>query len=147
MFNPSRDDVRRFFCAAWRKHADGGVLTPLEAAALKWMAVHPEYHALLADEARALDEEFTVERGQANPFLHLSMHLALEEQLSIDQPTGIVAAFRRLAARAGDEHGAAHDAMECLGEVVWGAQRGTLPPDTAAINAAYLDCLRRRAAK
>jgi hypothetical protein len=147
MFNPSRDDVRRFFCATWRKHAEGGVVTPLEAVALKWIAAHPEYHALLDDEARALAEEFTVERGATNPFLHLSMHLALEEQLSIDQPPGIVAVFRRLAARAGDEHGAAHEAMECLGEVVWNAQRGTLPADTAAINAAYLDCLQRRAGR
>ena len=147
MFNPSRDDVRRFFCTTWRKHAEGGVLTPLEAVALKWIAAHPEYHALLDDEARALAEEFTVERGATNPFLHLSMHLALEEQLSIDQPPGIVAVFRRMAARAGDEHGAAHEAMECLGEVVWNAQRGTLPADTAAINAAYLDCLQRRAGR
>jgi len=147
MFNPSRDDVRRYFCAVRRKHVAGAVLTPLEATALKWVAVHPEYHALLDDEARALAEEFTVERGQVNPFLHLSMHLALEEQLSIDQPPGIVAAFRRLAARAGDEHGAAHEAMECLGEIVWNAQRGTQPADTATLNAAYLDCLRRRAGK
>jgi hypothetical protein len=147
MFSPSRDDVRQFFCAAWRKHNDGSVLTPLEATALKWIAVHPEYHPMLADEARALAEEFSVERGQSNPFLHLSMHLALEEQLSIDQPPGIVAAFRRLAERAGDVHGAAHEAMECLGEIVWSAQRGTLPADTDAINAAYLDCLRRRAGR
>jgi hypothetical protein len=147
MFNPSRDDVRRFFCAAWRKHVEAAVLTPLEAAALKWIAVHPEYHALLADEARALAEEFTVERGQANPFLHLSMHLALEEQLSIDQPPGIVAAFRRLAARAGDEHGAAHEAMECLGEIVWNAQRAARPADTVVLGNAYLDCLQRRAGK
>jgi len=147
MFNPSRDDVRRFFCAAWRRHTAGSVLTPLEAVALKWIAVHPEYHALLADEQRALTEEFTVERGRTNPFLHLAMHLALEEQLSIDQPPGIVAALRRLAARAGDEHGAAHQAMECLGEIVWGMQRGAAPADAAAVNAAYLECLQRRAGK
>jgi len=147
MFNPSREDVRRFFCATWLKHVQGNVLTPLEATALKWIVVHPEYHALLADETRALGEEFTVERGQTNPFLHLSMHLALEEQLSIDQPPGIVAAFRRLAARAGDEHVAAHEAMECLGEVVWTAQRAGQPADMAALNVAYLDCLQRRAGK
>ena len=147
MFNPSRDDVRRFFCATWSKHAAGSVLTPLEATALKWIFVHPEYHALLADEAQALAEDFTVERGQTNPFLHLSMHLALAEQLSIDQPPGIVATFRRLAERAGDEHVAAHDAMECLGEIVWSAQRGALPADVETIGAAYLDCLRRRAGK
>lgn len=147
MFNPSRDDVRRFFCATWRKHITSSVLTPLEATALKWIVVHPEYHALLADEARSLHEEFTVERGRTNPFLHLSMHLAIDEQLSIDQPPGIVAVFRQLAARAGGAHDAAHEAMECLGEIVWSAQRGTLSPDPEAMNAAYLDCLRRRAGR
>ncbi len=145
MFNPSRDDVRHFFCDAWRKQREAAVVTPLEAAALKWILVHPEYHALLQDKERALTEEFKVERGQTNPFLHLSMHLALEEQLAINQPPGIVAAFQRIAVRAGDAHGAAHEAMDCLGEVVWSAQRGTLAADTQAINAAYLDCLKRRA--
>jgi hypothetical protein len=147
MFNPSRDEVRQFFCDTWRKHQGGDVLMPIEAAALKWILVHPEYHALLADPQRALGEEYTVERGTTNPFLHLSMHLALDEQLSIDQPPGIRAAFARLAARASDEHEAAHEAMECLGRIVWEAQRGVLPADAAAINAAYLDCLLRRAGR
>lgn len=147
MFNPSRDDVRRFFCTAWRKQREAALLTPLEAVALKWIAVHPEYHALLADETAALAAEFSAEHGQGNPFLHLSMHLALEEQASIDQPPGIAAALRRLAARTGDEHAAAHEAMECLGEIVWNAQRSVAPADAAAINAAYLDCLQRRAGR
>ncbi|HTT11964.1 MAG TPA: DUF1841 family protein [Burkholderiaceae bacterium] len=144
MFNPSRDDVRRFFCTAWAKHRAGHIVTPLEAVAVGWIEQHPEYHALLDDPERALGEEFTVERGITNPFLHLSMHLALAEQLSIDQPPGIRAAIADLAARTGSEHEAAHEAMECLGEVVWRAQRSTLPADIAAINAAYLECLERR---
>lgn len=146
IFDPSRADVRRFFCDAWRKRRAGEIVTPLEALALKWVDAHPEYHALLDDPERALAEEFSVERGTTNPFLHLSMHLALEEQLSIDQPPGIRGALAQLAARAGSEHDAAHEAMECLGEIVWRAQRGTLPADTEAINAAYLDCLKRRVA-
>jgi hypothetical protein len=144
MFNPSRDDVRRFFCETRRKDRARELLTPLEACALKWIAAHPEYHALLDDPERALGEEFTVERGVTNPFLHLSMHLAVDEQIAIDQPIGVRAAFEQFAARTGDEHTAAHEVMECLGEVVWQAQRGALPPDVAAIGAAYLDCLRRR---
>jgi hypothetical protein len=147
MFNPSRDDVRRFFCAVWAKHGTGQLLTPLEDIALRWIEAHPEYHALLEDPERALTEEFTVEGGATNPFLHLSMHLALAEQLSIDQPAGVRDAFARLAARAGDEHEGAHEAIECLGEVVWRAQQSSLPADTAAINAAYLECLARRASR
>lgn len=146
MFNPSRDDVRRFFCATWAKRAAGEVLAPLEAVALGWMEKHPEYHALLEDPERALGEDFTVERGTTNPFLHLSMHLALAEQLSIDQPPGVRDHVQRLAERTGSEHAAHHEAMECLGAVVWQAQQSSLPADPAAINAAYLDCLARRAA-
>src|SRR5262245_23467374 len=80
MFNPSRDDVRRFFCTTWAKQRSGQIVTPLEAIAVRWIELHPEYHALLEDPERALTEEFTVERGVTNPFLHLSMHLALAEQ-------------------------------------------------------------------
>lgn len=141
MFNPSRDDVRRFFCATWRKNAEGGVLTPLQAVALKWIAAHPEYHALLDDEARALAEEFTVERGATNPFLHLSMHLSISEQCSIDQPRGIRQAVELLAARRASLHEAHHEAMECLGQMLWESQRAGRPPDGQA----YVECVQRRA--
>jgi hypothetical protein len=147
MFNPSRDDVRRFFCEAWRKRRAGELVSPLEAIALHWIDQHPEYHALLDDEQGALNADFSIDRAQANPFLHLSMHLAIAEQLSIDQPPGVAAAFARLAARTDGEHGAAHEAMECLGRVLWETQRGLSAPDPQTIGAAYLDCLMRRATR
>ncbi len=143
MFNPSRDDVRRFFCEAWRKRKAGEVVTPIEGHALKWVDVHPEYHHLLDDPEAAIGADFAINRGESNPFLHLSMHLAIEEQLSIDQPHGIRAVFQRLVAR-GDEHDAQHRTMECLGRVIWEAQRGTLPDDAASINDAYLTCLKQQ---
>jgi hypothetical protein len=144
MFNPGRDDVRRFFCEAWRKRGAGELVTPLEAAALRWVDRHPEYHALLDDADAAVSADFSVARSESNPFLHLSMHLAIDEQLSIDQPAGIRELFVRLAARTGGEHEATHEIMECLGRVLWETQRGVLPADAASINEAYLDCLRRR---
>jgi hypothetical protein len=145
VFNPSKDDVRRFFCAAWTRHRQGAVLTPLEAVAVEWIRQHPEYHDELADPEAAAARDYRIEDGQTNPFLHLSMHLAIAEQLSVDQPPGIVAAFRRLVAQRGDEHAAAHAVMDCLGEVVWTAQRegAGLPP--AEMSARYLDCLQRKA--
>jgi hypothetical protein len=145
MFNPSRDDVRRFFTETWRKHRAGELLTPLEDKALRRILLHPEYHALL-DDPDAVAADFSIARGEPNPFLHLSMHLALDEQLAIDQPIGIRAVYERIAARHGGEHEAAHEAMECLGRVLWEAQRGVLPADPAAINDALLECLKRRAA-
>jgi len=138
MFNPSREQVREFFIETWRKHRANELLTPLESMALDWVLEHPEYHAVLEDpEARLA--EFTVEEGRTNPFLHLSMHLAIAEQLSIDHPRGIRAAYQKLVNR-GDAHHAAHEIMECLGRVVWEAQRLGTPLDSDA----YIDLIRQR---
>ena len=141
MFAPSQDDVRRFFCEAHRKQRDGAPMTPLETLAADWIAEHPEYHADLADVNAALSRVYEVEAGRTNPFLHLSMHLTLTEQLSIDQPRGIRQAVELLAARRGSMHAAQHEAMECLGEMMWVSQRSGLPPDGDK----YLECVRRRA--
>ena len=141
LFNPSQADVRRFFCETFRKQRAGEPLTPLEAIAADWIAEHPEYHDDLADAERAVAADYGAEWGRENPFLHLSMHLAISEQLQIDQPPGLRAAADALARRLGSPHSAAHQVMECLGETVWKAQRDRTPPDGAA----YLDCVRRRA--
>lgn len=140
MFNPSRDQARQFFTEAWRKRSAGEVLTPLEHIAADLIELHPEYHELLAD-ADALSREFAPEDGGVNPFLHLSLHLAIEEQLSIDQPPGLRAAFARCQLRRGNRHDALHDVLECLGETVFNAQRNQSPPDAMA----YVECVRRRA--
>jgi len=133
--------VRRFFCETRRKQHDGSPLTPMELIAADWIAAHPEYDADLADQEAALAAVYTVEDGRTNPFLHLSMHLTISEQLSIDQPRGIRQAVELLAARRGSMHEAQHAAMECLGEMVWASQRSGLPPDGER----YLECVRRRA--
>jgi len=111
--------------------------------AADWIAEHPEYHADLDDLNSALAASYTVEDGRTNPFLHLSMHLSISEQLAIDQPPGIKQAYELLAARRGSAHAAQHEVMECLGEMVWASQRSGLPPDGAA----YIDCVRRRATR
>src|SRR3990170_2397775 len=99
MFDPSQQDVRRFFCATWSKHRDGTPLSPLEAMALDAILAHPEYHADLESIEDALAAQYPVDAGRTNPFLHLSLHLAVAEQCAIDQPAGIVAAHSQLARR------------------------------------------------
>jgi len=141
MFNPTRDQVRAFFLDVWSKYRQGAQLAGLETTALDLIVQHPEYQGILTDRESALTRDWTPEDGETNPFLHLSMHLAIEEQLSIDQPPGVRAAFGQLAAARGDRHSALHAAMECLGEMIWVAQRNGTAPDGAA----YLDCLRRGA--
>lgn len=143
VFQPSQQDVRRFFCATQARQRDGVPLTPMEALAARWIDAHPEYRADLADEAAALAAVYTVEDGRTNPFLHLSMHLTIEEQCSIDQPHGIRQAVALLAARRGSLHDAHHEVMECLGEMIWASQRSGLPPDGPA----YIEAVRRRATR
>ena len=132
MFAPSQEHVRRFFCDTWAKHRSGAPLVPLEALAADWMAQHPEYHDDLADVEAALAAQFTVEEGRSNPFLHLSMHLSITEQVSIDQPRGIRSAVEKLAAKRNSLHDAHHEVMEALGEMIWASQRSGLPPDGEA---------------
>jgi len=137
MFNPSRDEARRFFFDTWAKHRRGEALTGMENLALEIIGLHPEYHALLDAPERHLERDYLPELGDINPFLHLSLHLAVEEQLSIDQPPGIRALYQRLLQKTGAEHDARHAVLECLGETIWQAQRLQSAPDPRA----YLECL------
>jgi hypothetical protein len=143
MFAPTRDQVRQFFSDTWAGYRRGEPLEALQRTALEAILLHPEYHALLERPEEFRDSDYSPETGALNPFLHLSLHLAISEQLSIDQPRGIRAQFERLQAALGDRHEALHAVLECLGETLWQAQRLGLAPDEAA----YLDCLRRRGAK
>ena len=143
MFTPSQHDVREFFCTTRRKVDAREPLTPLEAIAADWIADHPEYEPDLRDLEAARAAVYTVEEGRTNPFLHLSMHLSISEQIGIDQPRGIKQAFELLRARLGSAHAAQHQVMECLGEMIWESQRSGLPPDGER----YIDCVRRQATR
>ena len=139
LFNPSREEVREFFCTTWQKYQDGHVLTPLEMIASQWMEQHPEFHAILSDPSGALEQEFTPEKGMTNPFLHLSMHLSISEQISIDQPPGIRHIANTLSRKLDSEHEAQHQIMECLGQVLWQAQNQSKPIDVTD----YIELLKK----
>lgn len=144
MFNPSQADVRRFFCAVLAKQRAGEPMEAIETLAGQWINEHPEYHETLSDLDAALAQLGQPDEGtRENPFLHLSMHLSISEQCSIDQPPGIRQAVELLAARRGDLHQAHHEAMECLGRMVWESQRSGRPPDGHA----YIDQVRQRATR
>ena len=141
MFNPSQADVRRFFCSVYAKSQSGQAMEALEQLAAQWMAEHPEYLAVFADVDQALANMGQASETQDNPFLHLSMHLSISEQCSIDQPPGIRQAVELLTARRGDLHEAHHEVMECLGRMIWESQRAGRPPDGQA----YIEHVRQRA--
>lgn len=140
MFNPSRDEARLFLFESWRKRRSGELLTPLEDLVTQLIAKHPEYHAVLEMPERYRDHDYLPEQGETNPFLHLMMHLTIEEQISINQPAGIRAHFARLTRQLESEHDAQHRMMECLSEMIWQAQRNGTQPDAGI----YFTCLERQ---
>lgn len=140
MFNPSREQVRQFFFDTWAKYRAGQPLAGAEVPALDAILAHPEYHAMLEDPERWRDRDYPPELGETNPFMHLAMHLAIAEQVSIDQPSGVRARHRQLAKRCGDAMEAEHQIMDCLAEMIWQAQRAGVGYDVAA----YLACLDRK---
>src|SRR5512132_4110339 len=101
MFTPSRDDARRFLIEAWAKFRAGQPLSALEKMAADLIALHPEYHAVVENPERHVERDWRPESGETNPFLHLSLHLAVAEQLGVDQPAGIRSHFERLRADRG----------------------------------------------
>ena len=140
MFNPSRDQVRQFFIDTWAKHKAKQVLTPLEDIALNWIEQHPEYHEVLG-QSESMTREFNVEEGKTNPFLHLSMHLSISEQCSIDQPRGIRQAVELISHKKQSLHEAHHATMECLGRMIFESQRAGKMPDGNV----YIECVQRHA--
>lgn len=141
MFEPSQADVRRFFCGTFQKWQQQAPMEAMETLAAYWMTLHPEYHTTLADLDQALADMGNPLPGQENPFLHLSMHLSISEQCSIDQPRGIRQAVELLTARLGDLHAAHHQVMECLGQMLHESQRSGRPPDPTA----YIAAIQKRA--
>ncbi|MEY4439228.1 MAG: hypothetical protein RIQ36_692 [Pseudomonadota bacterium] len=143
MFEPSQADVRRFFCSVYAKWRDGQPMDALETLASQWVAEHPEYHTDFSDVDAALERMYEVKDGKTNPFLHLSMHLSVSEQCSIDQPRGIRQAVELLTAKRDSLHDAHHETMDALGQMIWESQRSGRPPDGQA----YIDAVQRRATK
>lgn len=136
--NSGRDELRRRYFDAWQRRLSGLPLEPLDAQIVDVVELHPEYHALLADEA-ALARPFTVEQGQVNPFLHMGLHLAVREQVGTRRPAGIEAVHARLVRALGDLHEAEHRMIEVLAEALWEAQRAGRAPDEQG----YLERLQR----
>jgi len=137
MFNPSRHQARQFFFSTWYKYNHREVLSDMEEIALKVILLHPEYQSILDDTERYHDKDYPPEMGNTNPFLHMGMHLAIKEQLSINQPAGICDRFDRLLKKNGNEHDTMHKIMECLAEMIWQAQRSQSIPDASI----YFECL------
>ena len=143
MFSPSQEDVRRFFCTVYEKSVLKAPMEAIETLASQWIAEHPEYHADFSNVDAALRQVYSNAQGQSNPFLHLSMHLSISEQCSIDQPRGIRQAVELLTHKRNSLHDAHHETMECLGKMLEESQSAGRAPDGDA----YIACVQRHATR
>lgn len=138
MFGQDRTELRQMFFTSWKKHQNKQLMEPLEAVVAKIIELHPEYHALLEDQ-ETLDKDYTPEMGQTNPFLHMAMHISIQEQLSTKRPTGIDQLYQSMLQKNKDPHETEHLMMECLGKMLWEAQSQNRMPDEND----YLVCLKK----
>ena len=126
IFSQDRDALRAMYAEAWKKQRDGAPLTALESQIATVIGEHPEYEQAVTGD---LQQDFTVEGGETNPFLHMGLHLGIREQVATDRPAGIRDIFQQLSAKIGETHGAEHRMIDCLAETLWEAQRQNRPPD------------------
>jgi len=138
MFGQDRTELRQMFFTSWKKHQNKQLMEPLEAVVAKIIELHPEYHALLEDQ-ETLDKDYTPEMGQTNPFLHMAMHISIQEQLSTKRPFGIDQLYQSMLQKNKDAHETEHLMMECLGKMLWEAQSQNRAPDEND----YLSCLKK----
>ena len=136
IFGQDRGEMRQMYASAWQKHCDKGVLSPLEMQIAQVIEDHPEYHEAVTGD---LQQDFSVEGGKTNPFLHMGLHLGVREQVATNRPAGITSAFQSLAAKISDPHTAEHRMIDCLAETLWEAQRRNQAPDEEI----YLEQLRQ----
>lgn len=141
MFSQDRDQLRLTYLTAWRKAQRGEPLEPVERQIVEVAAQHPEYHPLLEQGEAVLGREWLPEGGETNPFLHMALHIALQEQVTTDRPPGIRRLYQGMIAHCfGDAHDAEHRILECLAEQIWKIHRegAEFRPKS------YLKCIKRR---
>ena len=138
MFGQDRQQLRQFYHDVWQKMQLNQQLNALEQNIAVIINEHPEYHDIFKSDA-SLEQDYFVEQGQTNPYLHMSLHMSLHEQISTNRPEGIQALYQQLLTKFGSAHDTEHQMMECLTESLWLAQRN----NTAPSEADYLTSLKR----
>lgn len=127
MFGQNRQQLRQMYHDAWQKKQASESLSTLESMVAQVISEHPEYHQIFNSDA-SLEQEYFVENGQTNPFLHMGLHISLHEQISTDRPAGIRKLYQKLQAKFGNAHDTEHQMMECLAECLWLAERNKQAP-------------------
>ena len=134
MFSQDRIKQREFLAKSWQKYTSNKPLEPLEKQLVSIIEIHPEYHDLIEN----IESEFLTEKGEVNPFLHINLHLALRDQLYINQPKGLKEVHQKLSNQYKDSHEVEHLMMECIAEMIYISQKN----NTTMNQESYLNCIK-----
>ncbi len=140
-FGGGRGEMREVFFRAWCAFRQEHPLTGIEKIAVEVALRHPEYHSVLENPQSFQDRDYLPDFGETNPFLHMGLHIAIEEQITTNRPPGVIDIYQALCERFDDSHMVEHQMMDCLAETLWQAQRHGGQPSEKD----YLACLRRQA--
>lgn len=139
MFSQDRSQLRKMFFDTWTRYQKSHTLTAMDKIIANIINLHPEYHQMLRNENDFIDKDYLPENGETNPFLHMAMHISIHEQLTTERPVQITDLYQQLLSKYQDPHTVEHHMMECLGQMIWQAQRDNVLPDESC----YLDCLQQ----
>jgi hypothetical protein len=139
LFGQDRNQLRTIYFQSWAKFKNKQPMEPMESLIANLISKHPEYHNFFDHTEKNKNQDFTPEMGQTNPFLHLGMHISIQEQLGTQRPPEITQLYQSLCTKLGDAHEAEHQIMDCLGEMLWNAQRNNQQPNETT----YIECIRK----
>lgn len=118
-YSNDRNQLRQFYFETWQKHKSGQALLDLEKQILAVILDHPEYQKILNDKMLALTKDFSVELNQPNPFMHMGLHLAVRDQIKLNQPEGIQTLFQQQLVKGKKAHDIEHQMMDILANQLW----------------------------
>lgn len=139
MLETDRQKLRQKYFDVWARHIEKLPMEPLDIQICDLILAHPEYQSIFNQPDRYLDKDYLPEQGESNPFLHLSLHLGVREQISTNRPAGIYHVYEDLMSRYQDNHHVEHILMECMMEQLFEAQQKQQAPDEQA----YIDALQK----
>lgn len=139
MDNLNHKDTRKVFFDAWQKELHGQPLTALEAIIVDVLKRHPEYQSIFSHQEAFENFQINLNQGDHNPFFHLSLHVAILEQVGANRPQGIKEIYKRLCQKHRDNTEAEHKMMEILAHALYTANQATGVADEKI----YLENLRR----
>ena len=140
-FKELRQETQARFQQIWEISQAGGDLEGEEARLDEVMERHPEYHEFW-EKAEAIGSEDVVV-DEVNPFMHATVHAAVESQLAEGSPPETKEALEALLKAGYSRHEAIHFIGAVVADEIYHILKENRPADNEAIAANLRDLTRQ----